>query len=924
MFGTATDGTVDSDDQIVDPEFANRAMAKWFATRANVREMHQPSAVGKGVQLVAEDGAQLVKSKVVDPVAVQKVLEGIYSDYSVGIARPRIVRDRSARNGRIVDGEIVELSLVDRGANYNAHFAIAKRAKNGGVEYVGKIVGGAVEPDAVKAGSYTHSHMHMGPGGIPHKHPHTHAAGTPPHDEFHEGQPHAHAHEQEESVTDAQTTTAQEDAPPDAEKAAKCGKCGGTAFTDGKCDKCGAAMPAAKGADLSDVADDVQDIVEAAEQLASDAGDVSGGDDDGDKAAAPDAASTPAAKPPFEGAAPPFGKKPPKAKKPRGRKVANEQPSMGPPTGDGPAIPSAKKAAKQADDGYDPKPYHADPDETVICPNCGKHNDVDAAYCDQCGFKLKGADNVQQVGQAASKAAGDAPAKDPNVGGGTDRSKIPAKDFVFPEDAPDGGFPIASPGDVSDAVSSWGRYKGPKTFAQFQKRLTSIARRKGAAYVAELPQSWKDEQQAKKEAKVAAKVAKRQIRESERLLGKGAMPMLRPSTLAALPKALRRAHDSACPAYSTEVLLDAYPSIQKNGVAAAMGPMAQQALYSMLANEVQEDGGGGQHAMGVHKLAKAYYALTVFLDAEQSEPEAASLFLAARDELHGAFKQANADAMGPGGSGPTIPKPTDPPQPGQFRRPYITSGEAAMTATAEHDQTVTAPLRPVDADQFDRGPLTDGQQRSFADKMTDFHDALVALMPDLCRMDAPNPPYGTEDRSFTAPDPSGWAGITRQPAQSFQRPPSIGTIPNGAGNLPKPLAIPASAPAPGEKLGGSTQVAPSAEAVITSITQADIDAAVSKAVGPWVGKVASLQTLVDQMASQGDPAQRADRGTAVRKAVQIGPSAKEARRQAKQEQERQSVVDYWAGVARAGAPDQRTRAIRKLAKLGVDIDDLAE
>jgi hypothetical protein len=840
-------------------------MAKWFATRANVREMHQPSAVGKGVQLVAEDGAQFVKSKVVDPIAVTKVLEGVYSDYSVGIAKPRIVRDRTARNGRIVDGEIVELSLVDRGANYNAHFAIAKRAKNGGVEYVGKMVGGAVEPDAVKAGSYTHSHMHMGPNGIPHKHPHTHAASTPPHDEFHEGQPHAHAHEQEESVTDAEMTAQEGMTPPNAQKSMKCGKCGGTSFTDGKCDKCGAPAPSTKGTDLSDVSDDVQDVVEDAEQVASDLADLTGDDDnddddkddDDDKAAEPVAESTP--KPPFEGAAPPFGKKPAKAKKPKESKVANE-PSMGPPAGDGPKIPPAKKAV------------------------------------------------------------------DPDVGGGTDRSKIPTKDFVFPEDAPDGGFPIAKPGDVSDAVSSWGRYKGPKTFEQFKERLTSIANRKGDAYVRELPQSWKDEADDTAQDKKARKLAKAAIRQQKALLGKGAMPILQPITLGAIPKVIRRAHDSSCPAYSTEVLLDAYPSIAKNGVATAMGPMAQQALYSMLANEVQEDGGGAQHAMEIHKLAKAYHALAVFLDAEQAEAEQApAIFLAAREELHGAFKQANTDAMGPGGDGPTIPKPTDPPSPGSYRRPYISAGHAAAQATTQNDEPVTAPLRPIDASQFDRGPLTVGQERSFADKMLDFHDALVDAMPDLCRMDAPNPPYGTGDRSFVAPDPSGWAGDTRQPAQSFERPPSIGSIPTGAGNLPKPLSIPASAPAPGEKHAGVEQVTYSGDADIHPITSDEIEAAVKAATEPLITKVASLQTLVDELASQGDPTQRADRGT-VRslKAVQLGPTAKQARRQAKQEQRRQATVDYWTGIARAGAPDQRARAIRKLAKVGVDVDELTD
>jgi hypothetical protein len=80
-------------------------------------------------------------------------------------------------------------------------------------------------------------------------------------------------------------------------------------------------------------------------------------------------------------------------------------------------------------------------------------------------------------------------AKDPNVGGGRDRTKIPKSNFVFPEDAPDGGFPVVTAGDVSDAVSSWGRYKGPHTFDEFKARLTALAKRLG--FASSLPAAWK-------------------------------------------------------------------------------------------------------------------------------------------------------------------------------------------------------------------------------------------------------------------------------------------------------------------------------------------------------------------------------------------------------------------------------------------------
>ncbi len=54
-----------------------------------------------------------------------------------------------------------------------------------------------------------------------------------------------------------------------------------------------------------------------------------------------------------------------------------------------------KPTPPAADKPYEPAPYHADADETVICPGCQKHNDLDASYCDQCGAKLAGSTEVK-------------------------------------------------------------------------------------------------------------------------------------------------------------------------------------------------------------------------------------------------------------------------------------------------------------------------------------------------------------------------------------------------------------------------------------------------------------------------------------------------------------------------------------------------
>lgn len=76
---------------------------------------------------------------------------------------------------------------------------------------------------------------------------------------------------------------------------------------------------------------------------------------------------------------------------------------------------------------------------------------------------------------------------DPDVGGGVDRDKLDASDFVFPDTRT---FPVVTPGDVSDAVSSWGRYKGSESFESFKDKLTALANRKGPSFVAALPTKW--------------------------------------------------------------------------------------------------------------------------------------------------------------------------------------------------------------------------------------------------------------------------------------------------------------------------------------------------------------------------------------------------------------------------------------------------
>jgi predicted RNA-binding Zn-ribbon protein involved in translation (DUF1610 family)/chaperonin cofactor prefoldin len=144
VYGIASDGTLDSDEQIIDPDFSSKAIREWLADGANVRVQHnaQRDPAGIGVEADTDaNGATWVKSLVVEPIAQRLVEKGALRAYSVGIARPKIVRDSVARGGRIVDGQIVEISLVDRPANKACGIQLVKSDDGGHATYVGKTFG---------------------------------------------------------------------------------------------------------------------------------------------------------------------------------------------------------------------------------------------------------------------------------------------------------------------------------------------------------------------------------------------------------------------------------------------------------------------------------------------------------------------------------------------------------------------------------------------------------------------------------------------------------------------------------------------------------------------------------------------------------------------------------------------------------------
>lgn len=127
VYGKATGPDLDLDEQRCDPEWLKSAMPGW-AQWANIREQHSAIAAGVGVETVQEGDDWWVKSLVVDAGSAQKVKKGVLKGYSIGIKNARVVKDATAPGGRIVGGDIVEISLVDRPCNPTATMAIAKSA----------------------------------------------------------------------------------------------------------------------------------------------------------------------------------------------------------------------------------------------------------------------------------------------------------------------------------------------------------------------------------------------------------------------------------------------------------------------------------------------------------------------------------------------------------------------------------------------------------------------------------------------------------------------------------------------------------------------------------------------------------------------------------------------------------------------------
>lgn len=151
--GYASTEALDSQGEIVEKEAIERALPNYLGEfdqetgkfrYGNLREMHQPSAVGKTVNARIDNKGLFITAKVVDPLAWEKVKEGVYAGFSIG---GRVIQ--RVKN-KIKELRLSEISLVDRPANPEAVFAMVKIDQAGKITDMQKEEVGAMEDKPVE------------------------------------------------------------------------------------------------------------------------------------------------------------------------------------------------------------------------------------------------------------------------------------------------------------------------------------------------------------------------------------------------------------------------------------------------------------------------------------------------------------------------------------------------------------------------------------------------------------------------------------------------------------------------------------------------------------------------------------------------------------------------------------------------------
>src|SRR5579862_6955884 len=118
VWGYASTETEDDQGETITREAMAAALDDYMRF-ANIREMHQPSAVGVAKEAAVDDKGLYLGAKIVDSDACEKVVQGVYKGFSIGGR----VTARDPVDRRLITAlRLTEISVVDRPANPEAVF----------------------------------------------------------------------------------------------------------------------------------------------------------------------------------------------------------------------------------------------------------------------------------------------------------------------------------------------------------------------------------------------------------------------------------------------------------------------------------------------------------------------------------------------------------------------------------------------------------------------------------------------------------------------------------------------------------------------------------------------------------------------------------------------------------------------------------
>lgn len=136
VYGEMTSETPDNSNEIMDYDTSKAYFEAWSddtkqaaaaigaESLGNVRAMHQPIAAGKLTQILYDDDAKKIDicSKIVDDNEWNKVLEGVYTGFSIGGRYMKKWADKVQKGMIRYTVKPVEVSLVDNPCNPTARF----------------------------------------------------------------------------------------------------------------------------------------------------------------------------------------------------------------------------------------------------------------------------------------------------------------------------------------------------------------------------------------------------------------------------------------------------------------------------------------------------------------------------------------------------------------------------------------------------------------------------------------------------------------------------------------------------------------------------------------------------------------------------------------------------------------------------------